>query len=103
MGETPGIIIRDIAAKCGRDVNDAIYRNVALVDGGAEKATIMVAVAAEVMGTAFGAFVALSDASGEDLLDIGPLADQFWSVLKEIMISGDTLEAMRAQATEGGR
>ncbi len=91
-------IATDIARKCGEDVADAIYRNMALVAGGQNMALVAYLAAASALGTAGGAFLAIHDACGGDSTGDEEVADALWLELKPMTVRAITrLRAREAQ------
>lgn len=99
----PDHITRDIAAKCGDDVTDAIKRSIALVETGEAKVAVTLSAAANALGIAGGAYLGLHDAKGEEPLYPAAAADGLWRHLKPMVIGFITAIRERQRKGNGSR
>lgn len=85
----PDALTRDIARKCADDVSAAIRRNMALVDGPAEKLAVSMSAAASAMGSATGSYLAYHDLQRAEPIYPAAAAKGLWRALEPM-----TLRAM---------
>lgn len=79
-------ITRDIARKCGDDVEAAVKRNMALVDTPEAKLSVSLVATASAMGAASGSYLAMHDARDQPPVHPLAAADGVWRTLRPMVL-----------------